>query len=87
MVVRPSGRMYLLSKNAGHHHYHGGFHGFDKVSSKMLLAFELIAFVIAIMISFCPSSKSKYFHGKLQQLNRKSGTNTVKFGFYNIIVD
>ncbi|CAB3258960.1 unnamed protein product [Arctia plantaginis] len=32
MVVRPSGRMYMLSRNEGHHHYHGGFHGFDKVN-------------------------------------------------------
>ncbi|XP_075990682.1 galactose mutarotase-like isoform X2 [Anticarsia gemmatalis] len=32
MVVRPSGRMYMLSNNKGHHHYHGGYRGFDKVN-------------------------------------------------------
>ncbi|XP_028043329.1 aldose 1-epimerase-like isoform X1 [Bombyx mandarina] len=32
MVVRPSGRMYMLSNNKGHHHYHGGYVGFDKVN-------------------------------------------------------
>lgn len=31
MVVRPSGRIYMLSTNKGHHHYHGGYIGFDKV--------------------------------------------------------
>ncbi|XP_026318082.1 aldose 1-epimerase-like isoform X2 [Hyposmocoma kahamanoa] len=32
MVVRPSGRIYMLSTNKGHHHYHGGYIGFDKVN-------------------------------------------------------
>ncbi|XP_049885297.1 galactose mutarotase-like [Pectinophora gossypiella] len=32
MVVRPSGRVYMLSTNKGHHHYHGGYIGFDKVN-------------------------------------------------------
>ncbi|XP_045458395.1 galactose mutarotase-like [Melitaea cinxia] len=32
MVVRPSGRMYMLSTNKGHHHYNGGHVGFDKVN-------------------------------------------------------
>ncbi|OWR43699.1 galactose mutarotase-like isoform X1 [Danaus plexippus] len=32
MVVRPSGRMYMLSTNKGHNHYHGGYVGFDKVN-------------------------------------------------------
>ncbi|KAJ0183616.1 hypothetical protein K1T71_000039 [Dendrolimus kikuchii] len=32
MVVRPSGRMYMLSTNKGHHHYNGGYIGFDKVN-------------------------------------------------------
>ncbi|CAG9558192.1 unnamed protein product [Danaus chrysippus] len=32
MVVRPSGRMYMLSTNRGHNHYHGGYVGFDKVN-------------------------------------------------------
>ncbi|CAH0578443.1 unnamed protein product [Chrysodeixis includens] len=32
MVVRPSGRMYMLSNNKGHHHYNGGYVGFDKVN-------------------------------------------------------
>lgn len=31
MVVRPSGRIYMLSTNKGHHHYNGGYIGFDKV--------------------------------------------------------
>ncbi|XP_063394279.1 galactose mutarotase-like [Cydia fagiglandana] len=31
-VVRPSGRMYMLSMNRGHHHYNGGYIGFDKVN-------------------------------------------------------
>lgn len=34
MVVRPSGRMYMLSMNKGHHHYNGGYVGFDKVQLK-----------------------------------------------------
>lgn len=33
MVVKPSGRMYMLSHNRGHHHYNGGYVGFDKVES------------------------------------------------------
>ncbi|CAH2985674.1 unnamed protein product [Chilo suppressalis] len=32
MVVKPSGRMYMLSSNKGGHHYHGGHVGFDKVN-------------------------------------------------------
>lgn len=32
MVVRPSGRMYMLSTNKGRNHYHGGYVGFDKVN-------------------------------------------------------
>ncbi|XP_072931307.1 galactose mutarotase-like isoform X2 [Epargyreus clarus] len=32
MVVRPSGRMYMLSTNRKHHHYNGGYVGFDKVN-------------------------------------------------------
>ncbi|XP_063837518.1 galactose mutarotase-like isoform X1 [Ostrinia nubilalis] len=32
MVVRPSGRMYMLSTNKGHHHYNGGYVGFDKAN-------------------------------------------------------
>ncbi|KAJ8737483.1 hypothetical protein PYW08_000078 [Mythimna loreyi] len=32
MIVRPSGRMYMLSSNKGPHHYHGGHIGFDKVN-------------------------------------------------------
>ncbi|XP_053624907.1 galactose mutarotase-like isoform X2 [Plodia interpunctella] len=32
MVVRPSGRTYMLSTNKGHNHYHGGYVGFDKVN-------------------------------------------------------
>ncbi|CAH4038663.1 galactose mutarotase-like isoform X1 [Pieris brassicae] len=32
MVVRPSGRMYMLSTNRGRNHYHGGYMGFDKVN-------------------------------------------------------
>ncbi|XP_063372722.1 galactose mutarotase-like isoform X1 [Cydia amplana] len=31
-VVRPSGRMYMLSMNRGHNHYNGGYIGFDKVN-------------------------------------------------------
>ncbi|XP_073950697.1 galactose mutarotase-like isoform X2 [Choristoneura fumiferana] len=31
-VVRPSGRMYMLSTNKGPHHYNGGYIGFDKVN-------------------------------------------------------
>ncbi|XP_059059931.1 galactose mutarotase-like isoform X3 [Achroia grisella] len=32
IVVRPSGRMYMLSTNKGHDHYNGGYVGFDKVN-------------------------------------------------------
>lgn len=32
-MVRPSGRMYMVSNNKGHHHYNGGYIGFDKVPS------------------------------------------------------
>lgn len=32
-VVRPSGKMYMVSTNRGHHHYHGGRIGFDKVDT------------------------------------------------------
>ncbi|CAG9137134.1 unnamed protein product [Plutella xylostella] len=32
MVVRPSGRLYMLSQNKHHHHYNGGYIGFDKVN-------------------------------------------------------
>ncbi|CAG4942594.1 unnamed protein product [Colias eurytheme] len=32
MVVKPSGRMYMLSTNRGHNHYNGGYMGFDKVN-------------------------------------------------------
>ncbi|XP_013184849.1 galactose mutarotase [Amyelois transitella] len=32
MVVRPSGRTYMLSTNKGQNHYHGGYIGFDKVN-------------------------------------------------------
>ncbi|XP_035433371.1 galactose mutarotase isoform X2 [Spodoptera frugiperda] len=31
-MVRPSGRMYMVSNNKGHHHYNGGYIGFDKVN-------------------------------------------------------
>ncbi|CAH0703719.1 unnamed protein product [Spodoptera exigua] len=31
-VVRPSGRMYMVSNNKGHNHYNGGYVGFDKVN-------------------------------------------------------
>lgn len=32
MCVKPSGRMYMLTTNhKRHHHYNGGFVGFDKV--------------------------------------------------------
>ncbi|CAH0716591.1 unnamed protein product, partial [Brenthis ino] len=32
MVVKPSGRMYMLSTNRGQNHYNGGHVGFDKVN-------------------------------------------------------
>ncbi|KAJ2954213.1 hypothetical protein O0L34_g2452 [Tuta absoluta] len=32
MIVRPSGRVYMLSSNKGYHHYNGGYIGFDKVN-------------------------------------------------------
>ncbi|XP_045784406.1 galactose mutarotase-like isoform X1 [Maniola jurtina] len=32
IVVKPSGRMYMLSNNRGHNHYNGGYIGFDKVN-------------------------------------------------------
>ncbi|XP_050682994.1 galactose mutarotase-like isoform X2 [Leptidea sinapis] len=32
MVVRPSGKMYMLSTNHGRDHYNGGYVGFDKVN-------------------------------------------------------
>ncbi|XP_052746446.1 galactose mutarotase isoform X3 [Bicyclus anynana] len=31
-VVKPSGRVYMLSQNRGHNHYNGGRVGFDKVN-------------------------------------------------------
>ncbi|XP_022833280.1 aldose 1-epimerase-like isoform X2 [Spodoptera litura] len=32
IMVRPSGRLYMISNNKGHHHYNGGYVGFDKVN-------------------------------------------------------
>ncbi|XP_047040927.1 galactose mutarotase-like isoform X1 [Helicoverpa zea] len=32
LLVRPSGRLYMVSNNKGPHHYNGGYVGFDKVN-------------------------------------------------------
>ncbi|XP_047543983.1 galactose mutarotase-like isoform X1 [Vanessa atalanta] len=32
VIVKPSGRVYMLSTNRGHNHYNGGHIGFDKVN-------------------------------------------------------
>ncbi|XP_050360662.1 galactose mutarotase-like isoform X2 [Nymphalis io] len=32
VLVKPSGRVYMLSTNHGHNHYNGGYIGFDKVN-------------------------------------------------------